>query len=79
MVAEITFRAEKFVVREILGPLAKHGLDLLCSVGFHDGGEVLFDAYSGSPLLMWGIMAAITFVAAIGFLRWFTAYKHRFQ
>ena len=40
-------------------------------------GGVLFDVTSGTPPLMWGAFAAIAFLAALGFLRWFAAYKNR--
>lgn len=40
-------------------------------------GGALFDISHGSPLFMWGIIAAITFVASLGFLGWFAAYKNR--
>lgn len=40
-------------------------------------GGILFDAYAGAPPLMWGVIAAIAGIAALGFLRWFATYKHR--
>jgi MFS family permease len=40
-------------------------------------GGVLFDVTSGAPPLMWGAFAAIAFLAGLGFLRWFQAYKNR--
>lgn len=42
-------------------------------------GGVLFDASHGAPLFIWGIIASFTFVAALGFLRWFQAYENRLQ
>jgi oligosaccharide:H+ symporter len=40
-------------------------------------GGVLFDVTSSTPPLMWGAFAAIAFLAGLGFLRWFQAYKNR--
>jgi MFS family permease len=40
-------------------------------------GGALLDASGDIPLLMWGPIAAITFVAAIGYFQWFSAYKKR--
>jgi MFS family permease len=40
-------------------------------------GGVLFDVSHGASLFMWGIIASFTFVAALGFLRWFATYKNR--
>ena len=40
-------------------------------------GGALFDAYSGTPPLMWGVIAAVAVAASLGFLRWFAAYKSR--
>jgi len=40
-------------------------------------GGALFDVASGTPPLMWGAIAVIAFVASLGFLRWFAAYKNR--
>jgi lysozyme family protein len=40
-------------------------------------GGVLFDAAAGTPPLMWGAIAAIAFIGALGFLWWFNSYKNR--
>jgi MFS family permease len=40
-------------------------------------GGVLFDAAAGTPPLMWGAIAAIAVMAAVGFLWWFNSYKNR--
>lgn len=40
-------------------------------------GGMLFDAAAGTPPIMWGAIAAIAFVAALGFLWWFGSYKNR--
>jgi MFS family permease len=42
-------------------------------------GGALLDASGNVPLVMWGPTAAITFIAAIGYLRWFSVYKKRLQ
>lgn len=42
-------------------------------------GGVLYDAFSGTPPLMWGAIAAIAAVGAIGFLWWFGSYKNRLK
>ncbi|OGO43126.1 MAG: hypothetical protein A2137_07935 [Chloroflexi bacterium RBG_16_58_8] len=42
-------------------------------------GGALFDAYSGVPPLMWGIIAAISLAAGAGFLRWFGIYRSRLE
>jgi MFS family permease len=41
-------------------------------------GGVLFDAAAGTPPLMWGAIAAIAVIPAMGFLLWFSIYKNRF-
>jgi MFS family permease len=41
-------------------------------------GGVLFDAAAGTPPLMWGAIAAIAVIPAVGFLLWFSIYKNRF-
>lgn len=40
-------------------------------------GGALLDVSGGATLLMWGPISAITFIAALGYLRWFSAYKKR--
>lgn len=40
-------------------------------------GGALFDVASDTPPLMWGAIAAIAFLAGLGFMRWFNAYKNR--
>jgi MFS family permease len=40
-------------------------------------GGALFDISGGSPLFMWGIIAAIAFAASLGFVGWFAMYKNR--
>jgi MFS family permease len=40
-------------------------------------GGVLFDAAAGTPPLMWGAIAAIAIIGALGFLWWFNSYKNR--
>jgi MFS family permease len=42
-------------------------------------GGALYDGSHGASLLLWGPLALITFVAGIGFLRWFSAYKKRLK
>jgi MFS family permease len=42
-------------------------------------GGALLDASSSVPLVIWGPIAAITFVAALGYLRWFSVYKKKLQ
>jgi MFS family permease len=40
-------------------------------------GGALFDISQGSALFMWGIIAAVAFVASLGFVGWFARYKNR--
>jgi MFS family permease len=42
-------------------------------------GGALYDVSQGTALFLWGPMALITFIAAMGYLRWFTAYKKRLK
>jgi MFS family permease len=40
-------------------------------------GGALFDASQGTSWLLWGPLSAITFIAAFGYLKWFSSYKEK--
>jgi MFS family permease len=42
-------------------------------------GGVLLDVSGSNQIVMWAPIAAIIFAAALGYLRWFSAYKERLQ
>jgi MFS family permease len=42
-------------------------------------GGALFDASHGTSWLIWGPLSALTFIAAMGYLKWFSSNKKRFE